>query len=57
MAKTNPLRNVVLALTVVIAIGAVVTILTFLISVGIVELGLTETPNVVPPLAEISIVF
>ena len=56
MAKTNPLRNVVLALTVVIAIGAVVTILTFLISVGIVELGITETPDIVPPLAEIPVV-
>jgi len=56
MAKTNPLRNVVLALTVVIAIGAVLTILTFLISVGIVELGLTETPDIVPPLAEIPVV-
>jgi hypothetical protein len=52
---TNPLRNVVLALTVVIAIGAVVTILTFLISVGVVDLGLTETPIVVPPIAQIPI--
>jgi len=56
MAKTNPLRKVIVALTVVIALGAIVTILTFLISLGIIDFGLTETPIIVPPIAEIPFV-
>jgi len=56
MAKPNPLRNVLVALTVIIAIGSIVTITTFLIQIGIVDIGLTETPNIVPPLAEIPVV-
>jgi len=56
MAKSNQLRNVVVALTIIIALGSVVTITTFLIQIGVVDVGLTETPNVVPPLAEIPVV-
>ncbi|MCP6727166.1 MAG: hypothetical protein KJI69_04020 [Patescibacteria group bacterium] len=50
--KKNPLRNVVVALTVVITIGAVVTIGTFLSQVGILDLGFTD----VLPIAEIPVV-
>ncbi len=57
MAKSNPLKNIVIALTVIIAIGAIATITSLLIQVGIVDVGLTETPNIVPPLAEIPIVI
>lgn len=56
MAKPNPLRNIVVALTIIIAIGSIVTITTFLIQIGIVDVGLTETPNIVPPLAEIPVI-
>ena len=55
MAKTkqkNPLRNVVVALTVVIVLGILVTVGTFLVQVGVIDLGLNE----VPPLAEIPVI-
>lgn len=52
MAKQNPLKNIVLVLTVVIALGAIVTIGTFLSQVGILDLGFTD----VLPIAEIPVV-
>jgi len=57
MAKKNPLTNVIVALTIIIAIGAIATVTTLLIQVGVVDIGLSETPNVVPPLAEIPVVI
>jgi len=56
MAKKNPLTNVIVALTIIIAIGAIATTTTLLIQVGVIDIGLTETPNIVPPLAEIPVV-
>lgn len=57
MVKKNPLQNVVLALTTVIAIGAMVTVTTFLIQIGIIDLGLEEKPKQVPPLAQIPVLI
>jgi len=57
MAKANPLRNVIVALTIIIAIGAVATVTSLLIQVGVVDIGLSETPNIVPPLGEIPFVM
>ncbi len=56
MAKKNPYRKLIVALTIVIAIGAMATVTTLLIQVGVIDVGLSETPNVVPPLAEIPII-
>ncbi len=52
MGKSNPLRNIVIALTIIIAIGAVATITSLFIQVGLIE-----TPNLVLPVAQIPIVL
>jgi len=57
MVKKSPLRNILVLLTIIIAIGSIATITTFLIQIGVVDVGLTETPNIVPPLAEIPIII
>ena len=56
MAKKNPYRNLIVALTIVIAIGALATVTTLLIQVGVLDVGLSETPNIVPPLGQIPVV-
>ena len=56
MVKKNPYRKLIVALTVVIAIGAMATVTTLLIQVGVIDVGLSETPNIVPPLAEIPVI-
>ncbi len=55
--KSNPLKNIILALTVVIAIGAMATVFSTLIQIGVIDVGLTETPNEVPPAFEVPIVL
>jgi len=57
MAKKNPFKNLIVALTIVIAIGALATVTTLLIQVGVIDVGLSETPNIVPPVAQIPIVI
>ena len=57
MAKKNPLGNMIVVLTVVIAIVAVATIGSTLIQVGVINIGLTEETKQVPPLAQIPIVI
>lgn len=51
--KINP---IILLLTVVIAIGAIVSILGFAVDIGIIDVGIIERPNESPPLAEIPVI-
>lgn len=55
MVKTS-LSKIVLILTVVIAIGSIATITTFLIQLGFIDIGLAEKPAFVPVVAEIPFV-
>lgn len=56
MAKSKSnLGAIIFVLTIVIAVGAIVTIGTFLIQIGVIDVGITQTPNVVPPLQQIPV--
>jgi len=56
MAKKNPLGNVFSVLIVIIVVVVISTIGFTLYSIGIINVGLTETPEQVLPLAQIPIV-
>lgn len=56
MAKSN-VNPIILLLTVVIAIGAIVSVLGFAVQVGIIDVGILEKPRQAPPLAEIPVII
>ena len=56
MAKSKP-NKLILLLTIVIAIGAIVSVLGFAVDIGIIDVGAVERTNQSPPLAEIPIVI
>lgn len=56
MAQKNPLKNIVVLLTVIIALGAIVTITSFLIQIGIINISLEDKPNLLPVAGEIPFV-